>query len=110
MFKQGEHIYFAFLNGKAVLDRQRRPRMYRSRKHFESAAPQYLIESAELVKYVPEKQGEWEKYTKSQYLCFDTYQDVVIYSCSKCGRETIITTKFCPDCGAKMDLNKEKKK
>ena len=53
MFKQGEHIYFAFLNGKAAIDRQRKPRTYRSRKHFESAAPQYLIESAKLVEYAP---------------------------------------------------------
>ena len=58
MFKQGEHIYFAFLNGKAALDSQHRPRMYKSRKNFESAARRYLIESAELVEYAPIAQAD----------------------------------------------------
>ena len=110
MFKQGEHIYFAFLNGKAAIDSQHRPRMYRSRKHFESAAPQYLIESAELAEYVPAVHGEWKVFEVSRYMKSGEFMDCNVYECNNCGRRTVIREKFCPNCGAKMDLNKEKKK
>lgn len=116
MFKQGEHIYFAFLNGKAAIDSQHRPRMYKSRKNFESAAPQYLIESGELAEYAPLMRADWLNFTA----------DFSMAECSLCGNLYEVSPeekpsseyfeafkqfyRFCPNCGAKMDLNKEKKK
>lgn len=116
MFKQGEHIYFAFLNGKAATDSQRRPRMYKSRKNFESAAPRYLIESADLVEYAPLMRAVWLNFTA----------DFSVAECSLCGNLYEVSPeekpcseyfevfkqsyRFCPNCGAQMGLSKEKKK
>ena len=52
--------------------------------------------------------GEWESYSNSQWLGYHEdgnakYRDDVLYYCSNCRRRSIIKTKFCPNCGAKMD-------
>lgn len=59
----------------------------------------------------PVRHGRWECYTSSRYCGSDKYGnpvfiDGVVYYCSnpKCRRKTVIKEKFCPSCGAKMDL------
>ena len=51
--KQGQHIFIAFQDGKAVLDSQLRPRMYKSREQFEESFPAWRDGKAELVEYAP---------------------------------------------------------
>ena len=53
MFKQGEHVFFAFVDGKTVLDSQTRPRMYTSREQYERCYPGFRIQQADLVEYAP---------------------------------------------------------
>ena len=51
--KQGQHIFIAFQDGKAVLDSQLRPRKYKSREQFEKSVPAWRDGKAELVEYAP---------------------------------------------------------
>ena len=44
----------------------------------------------------PVVHGQWEGYSH--------YRDRVVYYCSICRRKTVIKEKYCPNCGAKMDL------
>lgn len=62
----------------------------------------------------PVRHGRWEGYTNSRYVGCDQdgepiYRDGVIWYCSnpKCRRRTVVKEKFCPNCGAKMDLEDE---
>lgn len=59
----------------------------------------------------PVRYGRWEGYTHSRYCGIDEchepiYRDGTVYYCSnpKCRRKTVIKENFCPNCGAKMDL------
>ena len=62
----------------------------------------------------PVRYGRWEGYIHSRYCGIDEhhepiYRDVTVYYCSnpKCRRKTVIKENFCPNCGAKMDLEDE---
>jgi len=53
MFKQGEHVFFAFMDGKTVQDSQNRPRMCKSREQYEKCYPAFRLQQADLVEYAP---------------------------------------------------------
>lgn len=62
----------------------------------------------------PVRHGRWEGYIHSRYCGIDEYGDPIyrdgtVYYCSnpKCRRKTVVKEKFCPSCGAKMDLEDE---
>ena len=62
----------------------------------------------------PVRHGRWEEYSHSRYCGIDAdgepvYRDGVVYYCSnpKCRRKTVIKENYCPNCGAKMDLEDE---
>lgn len=59
----------------------------------------------------PVRHGRWEGYIHSRYCGMDefgepVYRDGTVYYCSnpKCRRKTVVKENFCPNCGAKMDL------
>lgn len=59
----------------------------------------------------PVRHGRWEEYTHSCYYGVDEYGEprwidrAVYYCCNpKCRRKTVVKEKYCPSCGAKMDL------
>lgn len=69
------------------------------------------IEGLPAADVEPVRHGRWEYYTSPRYCGSDKYGnpvfiDGVVYYCSnpKCRRKTVIKEKFCPSCGAKMDL------
>lgn len=77
-------------------------------------------DAIETVKHLPAadvepvRYGRWEGYTHSFYCGTNKYgepiyRDGTVYYCSdpKCRRKTVIKEKFCPNCGAKMDLEGE---
>ena len=49
------------------------------------------------VKFEEPKQGEWEKRT---FIIFDSEKDG--FRCSECNTTWDSSTKFCPNCGARM--------
>ena len=57
----------------------------------------------------PVRHGRWEGYSHSRYCGVDDfgdpiYKDGVVYYCSGCRRKTVIKERYCPNCGAIMDL------
>ena len=50
------------------------------------------------------RHGEWEKRT---FIIFDS--EKVGYRCSECNTTWDTTTHFCPNCGAKMDGERNEK-
>lgn len=62
----------------------------------------------EMVDYAPVVHGRWQSYESSRYVGADDkgnpkYRNIRIYYCSQCGHCSIIRTKGCPNCRAKMD-------
>ena len=51
--EKGQHIFIAFQNGKAVLDSQRRPRMYTSLENADRWTPTVNKGKIEYVEYAP---------------------------------------------------------
>lgn len=81
-------------------------------RHNQVAAEERLAQQAENVKdWVPVRYGRWEEYTHSRFCGVDedgdpVFRDGVVYVCSnpKCKRKTVVKEKYCPSCGATMDL------
>ena len=72
------------------------------------AAYKELLE-AKSADVAPVVHGKWIEVTRSVYYGMDKqgnpiYRDRSVYYCSECNRKTVIKEKYCPDCGAKMDL------
>ena len=69
-----------------------------------------LLDKAPTVDVEPVRHGHWE--TKV-YTTGDALNDWEIIHreevCSECGKWQIGISKFCPNCGAKMDLEEEDK-
>ena len=60
----------------------------------------------------PVKHGQWKGYiTSAFYGCDDEgepiYRDANFNVCSECGRKTVVKEKFCPNCGARMDGDRD---
>lgn len=72
-----------------------------------------LIADAPTVEAVPVKHGRWKAYSVSHWTKrYDDngdpeYKNHNEYVCSICRRKTIVKEKFCPNCGAKMDLEEQ---
>ena len=61
---------------------------------------------------VPVVHGRWEGWTTPAFYGLDDfgepiYRDATFYRCSICSRKSAIKEKFCPSCGAKMDLEED---
>lgn len=67
------------------------------------------IDKLKKVDAVPVKYGEWNGWTATHWTGKKDdwgdpiYKEHIYYKCSECGRRTVIREKFCPNCGAKMD-------
>lgn len=67
-----------------------------------------FIDKEPAADVVPMVHGEWQSYESSRYVGVDgkgnpKYRNIRIYYCSQCGHCSIIRTKGCPNCRAKMD-------
>lgn len=70
--------------------------------------PTQYIEQIPAADVAPVVQGRWQSYESSRYVGVDgkgnpKYRNIRIYYCSQCGHCSIIRTKGCPNCRAKMD-------
>ena len=71
------------------------------------------IESFETMDVEPVRHGKWKGYTRVAFHGMDKsdnpiYRDIIVWHCGCCGRRTVIRENYCPNCGAKMDLEEEK--
>lgn len=71
----------------------------------------YMIEDAHAADVAPVIHSYWETYSCSQYMGTDgwgepKWRDGRFYICHnrKCRRKTIVKSNYCPNCGARMDL------
>lgn len=67
-----------------------------------------LIATAPAADVAPVVHGRWQSYESARYVGADgkgnpKYRNIRIYYCSQCGHCSIIRSKGCPSCGAKMD-------
>ncbi len=100
--KRGESILIPFCDGMSISDSQMKPRMYKTKKAFEKAFPKHYLgtDGVELVEYAEVRHGRWMK------LAYDPAWT----KCSECGCNwewgmvENCNMNFCPNCGAKMDL------
>lgn len=65
----------------------------------------HFIASADVTEV---RHGEWKGWTTSAFMKIDDYgeplySDRKFYRCSQCHYGTVVKTKYCPNCGAKMD-------
>lgn len=117
--RKGQSVYFVFKDNEVLLDSQLRPRMYQSKETAEKNRYKWE-EGAALVEYVPNtkyhdvvevKHGRWV------YDPDGMDWGLGAWLCSECrcrnnnlgmdGRINPLRfsgSKFCPHCGAKMDL------
>ena len=70
--------------------------------------PTQYIEQIPAADVAPVVYGRWQSYESSRYVGVDgkgnpKYRNIRIYYCSQCGHCSIIRTKGCPNCRAKMD-------
>lgn len=61
----------------------------------------------------PVVHGRWEGWTTPAFYGLDDfgepiYRDATFYRCSICSRKSAIKEKFCPSCGAMMDLEESR--
>ena len=66
------------------------------------------VENFPAADVAPVVHGRWESYESLRYVGADgkgnpKYRNIRIYYCSQCGHCSIIRTKGCPNCRAKMD-------
>lgn len=69
-----------------------------------------IVEDFPAADVAPVAHSYWESYDCGQYMGTDEYgepkwRDGRFYVCHnyKCRRKTVVKSKYCPNCGAKMD-------
>lgn len=67
------------------------------------------IQALPVEDVAPVVHGRWGGWTTPAFYGMDDfgepiYRDAIFYRCSICGRKSAIKENFCPNCGAKLDL------
>lgn len=105
-----EHAYHEWNLAMAAADGQRQiNRCFKMQELCKAVAS--VFEDAPAADVGPVRHGRWEGYTHSRFCGYDKdgdpiFRDGIVWYCSnlECRRKTVIKEKFCPNCGAKMDL------
>lgn len=56
-----------------------------------------------LEKWAPVVHGKWNGWHGDKMVDEETQRKYRYYECSECRRRSAVKTRFCPNCGAKMD-------
>lgn len=97
--KEGQSVYIPFVDGESALDSHFSTRVYSSpsqfRKNYRDG------DNPTLVEYAPVVHGRWEFHILKGMFANDPR-----CMCSECGslEAPLARHKYCPNCGAKMDL------
>lgn len=105
--KRGESIFIPFRNGKTIYDSQNKPRMYMTAQAFEKCFPGHIHgkKGIELVEYAEVQRSKWLQHRLS--VPKGKGQTYLVYGCYVCHKHERRRTIYCPNCGAKMDLEVE---
>ena len=71
-----------------------------ARYHLSDGKFQHWVEVQPTVDAVPVRHGKWIHEVRYTIDSLHSYQQ---YRCSECGMTYITNTKYCPNCGARMD-------
>lgn len=67
---------------------------------------QDMVRYAPTIEAEPVKHGRW---TENHHVSYDDMREEKVhwytYTCSECDFEAMDDSRYCPNCGAKMDLN-----
>lgn len=68
-----------------------------------------VLETIPAADVAPVVHGRWKGWITPAFYGLDDfgdpiYRDAIFYRCSICGRKSAIKENFCPNCGAKLDL------
>lgn len=108
--KAAEHAYGEWNLAMAAADGARQINLvYKRQELLKAVASVFdIVPTADVE---PVRHGRWEEYTHSYYCGVDEYGEPrwvgrAVYYCynPKCRRKTVVKEKYCPSCGAKMDL------
>ena len=89
----GDCVYYNIKKHKCIRCENVEPED--AREHFYADCP---LPDAEPVRY-----GKWEGYHGEKFCKDGEYRHYHFYVCNNCGRRTAVTSKYCPDCGCRMD-------
>ena len=75
----------------------------------EDLCPAAVLNRLPAADVAPVVHGRWEGWITPAFYGLDDfgdpiYRDAIFYRCSICGRKSAIKENFCPNCGAKLDL------
>ena len=62
------------------------------------------IEEMPVIDAVPVRHGKWSRHTLGSTSGYGT---TVMHQCSECESMTISRFRYCPNCGAKMDVERK---
>jgi len=79
----------------------------------EDLCPAAVLNRLPAADVAPVVHGRWEGWTTPAFYGLDDfgepiYRDATFYRCSICSRKSAIKEKFCPSCGAMMDLEESR--
>ena len=102
--KRGEIILIPFRNGISISDSQLKPRMYKTRTAFRRSFPGYYkgTEDVELVEYAEVVHRRWDGTNCPN--CGGSYMDYADADSYPAIGEP--KPNYCPNCGAKMDVER----
>lgn len=95
-----------------LIDADALKRIYNGNGTFTEAHFRTAIDEQPTVDAEPLRHGEWNGWTATHWTGKKDddgdpiYAEHIYYKCSECGRRTVIREKFCPNCGAKMDVER----
>lgn len=94
---RGESVFFQFRNGKSVLNSQCKPRMFKTAE--KATLGLNYVDTDEVVEYVEQRHGRWEYEEECAKWGFP-----FICTAKGCGKAHNHKEKYCPNCGAKMEV------
>lgn len=96
--KRGDSLFIPFAQGLSIPGVQKKMKVYKSLENLEKSKPTFyqLDDNVEVVEYAEVKHGEWKAY------------GLMNPQCSLCRKYNIEKSRFCPNCGAKMDGGAQK--
>lgn len=67
----------------------------------------YFLDACPTIEAEPVRHGTWQVWNSDCMRRNGKMQECRYYECSECWRRTAVKSNYCPNCGAKMDLEEK---